>query len=124
MTESGATGCGKTYMACAFGMEACKRYYNTKYVRLPDLLIDLEMARGAGTYKKVMVKYANPVVLILDEWLLLRPTDSEQRDIFELLHRRHKKSSTIFCYQIDLTLITAKIICKDVSVEWVSNNAK
>ena len=64
---TGATGCGKTYMACAFGMEACKRYYNTKYIRLPDLLIDLEIARTDGNYKKVMAKYANPVVLILDE---------------------------------------------------------
>ena len=44
-------------------------------------------------------EYANPVVLILDEWLLLKPTNSEQRDIFELLHRRRKKSSTIFCSQ-------------------------
>lgn len=42
---TGATGCGKTYMACAFGMEACKQYYNTKYVRLPNLLIDLEIAQ-------------------------------------------------------------------------------
>ena len=96
---TGATGCGKTYMACAFGMEACKQYFNTKYVRLPDLLIDLETARTDGNYKKVMAKYANPVVLILDEWLLLKPTNSEQRDIFELLHRRRKKSSTIFCSQ-------------------------
>lgn len=49
---TGATGCGKTYMACAFGMEACKQYFNTKYVRLPDLLIDLETARTDGNYKK------------------------------------------------------------------------
>lgn len=41
-----------------------------------------------------MAKYANPLVLILDEWLLLNPTE-----IFELLHRRRKKSSTIFCSQ-------------------------
>ena len=81
-----ATGCGKTYMACAFGMEACKQYFNTKYVRLPDMLIDLEMSRDTGNYKKVMAKYANPFVLILDEWLLLKPTETEQRDIFELLH--------------------------------------
>ena len=98
---TGATGCGKTYMACAFGMEACKRYYNTKYIRLPDLLIDLEMARSNGTYRKVMAKYANPLVLILDEWLLLKPTETEQKDIFELLHRRRRKSSTIFCSQYD-----------------------
>lgn len=45
---TGATGSGKTYMACAFGMEACKQYYKTKYVRLPDLLIDLRMARNEG----------------------------------------------------------------------------
>jgi len=96
---TGATGCGKTYMSCAFGMEACKQYYSTKYVRLPDLLIDLEMSRNEGTYKKVMVKYANPVLLIIDEWLLLKPSENEQKDIFELLHRRRKKSSTIFCSQ-------------------------
>jgi len=96
---TGATGSGKTYMACAFGMEACKQYFNTKYVRLPDLLIDLEIARNEGNYKKVMAKYANPVLLIIDEWLLLKPTVNEQKDIFELLHRRRKKSSTIFCSQ-------------------------
>ena len=48
-----------------------------------------------------MAKYANPLVLILDEWLLLKPTGSEQKDIFELLHKRRKKSSTIFCSQYE-----------------------
>ncbi|MBO5567595.1 MAG: ATP-binding protein, partial [Clostridia bacterium] len=41
-------------MACAFGMEACKHFFKTKYVRLPDLLIDLDMARQNGTYHKVL----------------------------------------------------------------------
>ena len=39
---TGATGSGKTYMACAFGMEACKQHFTVKYIRLPDLLLDLE----------------------------------------------------------------------------------
>ena len=94
---TGATGSGKTYMACAFGMEACKQRYKTKYIRLPDLLLELDMARSDGTYKKVQAKYANPVLLIIDEWLLMKPTETEQHDILELLHRRRKKSSTIFC---------------------------
>ena len=47
-------------MACAFGMEACKQRYKTKYVRLPDMLLELELARTNGTYKKVQAKYANP----------------------------------------------------------------
>ena len=48
-----------------------------------------------------MAKYANLLVLILDEWLLLKPTDSEQKGIFELLHRRRRKSSKIFCSQYE-----------------------
>ena len=96
---TGATGSGKTYMACAFGMEACKQYYKTKYVRLPDLLIDLQIARDEGNYHKVIKKYANPILLIIDEWLLLKPTPEEQKDIFELMHLRRRKSSTIFCSQ-------------------------
>lgn len=59
---TGATGSGKTYMACAFGMEACKQRYKTKYVRLPDMLLELELARTDGTYKKVQAKYGNPVL--------------------------------------------------------------
>ena len=63
---TGATGCGKTYMACAFGMEACKQYYKTRYVRMPDLLMDLNIARTEWNYRKTMAKYSNPVLLILD----------------------------------------------------------
>ena len=96
---TGATGSGKTYMACALGMEACQQRYRTQYVRLPDLLMELEMARDNGSYVKVQKKYANPILLIIDEWLLLKPTESEQHDILELLHRRRKRSSTIFCSQ-------------------------
>lgn len=96
---TGATGGGKTYLACAFGLEACKQYFTVKYTRLPDLLLDLEMARSDGSYKKVMEKYTKPVLLILDEWLLLKLSESESKDIFELLHKRRKKSSTIFCSQ-------------------------
>ncbi len=99
---TGATGSGKTYLACAFGIEACKQRYKTRYVRLPDLLLELEMARGNGNYKKIQGKYANPILLIIDEWLLLKPTETEQHDILELLHRRRKKSSTIFCSQYDV----------------------
>ena len=64
-----------------------------------NIMASLDIARTEGNYRKVMAKYSNPVLLILDEWMLLKPTDTEQKDIFELLHRRRKKSSTIFCSQ-------------------------
>lgn len=96
---TGATGSGKTYMACAFGMEACKHYYTVRYVRLPDLLLDLQAARDNGTFAAVLKKYTKPVLLIIDEWLLLKLTEPEARNLFELIHKRRKRSSTIFCSQ-------------------------
>ena len=39
------------------------------------------------------------VLLIIDEWLLLKLTEAEARNLFELIHKRRKKSSTIFCSQ-------------------------
>ena len=53
---TGATGSGKTYMACALGMEACKQRFKTKYIRLPDLLLDLEIARTENDYRKVLTR--------------------------------------------------------------------
>ena len=96
---TGATGSGKTYMACAFGMEACKQYYTVRYVRLPDLLLELQDARIKGTFVSVLKKYTTPVLLILDEWLLLKLSEDEARNLFELIHKRRKKASTIFCSQ-------------------------
>ena len=97
-------------------MEDSKQYFNTRYGRLPDLLIDLEIARTDGNYKKVMAKYSNPVVLILDEWLLRNPTDSEQRNIFELLHRRRKKSSTISAHSTNSRNSTNNLV--EIPVLW------
>lgn len=98
---TGATGSGKTYMACAFGMEACKQFYSVKYIRLPDLLLELQAARENGIFQNTLKKYTKPILLILDEWLLLKLTESEARDLFELIHKRRRKSSTIFCSQYE-----------------------
>jgi len=95
----GAAGSGKSYIACAFGMEACKQFYSVRYIRLPDLLTELAMARGDGTYKKLMKQYQKINLLILDEWMLVSLRESEARDLLEIIHSRHKRSSTIFCSQ-------------------------
>ena len=83
----------------ALGMEACKRYYTVKYVRLPDLLLDLEATRDDRTFNKVIKAYTTPQLLILDKWLLMKLTEDESKNVFELIHRRRKHSSTIFCSQ-------------------------
>lgn len=86
-------------MACAFGTEACKQYYTVKYVRLRDLLLDLQSAGAYGNFVNVLKKYTNPVLLIIDEWLLLKLTESEARALYEFIHKRRKRSSIIFCSQ-------------------------
>jgi len=95
----GATGSGKSYICCALGMEACKRFYSVRYIRLPDLLTDLAIARGEGTIKKLLIQYQKVNLLILDEWMLVSLRESEARDLLEIIHSRHKRASTIFCSQ-------------------------
>jgi DNA replication protein DnaC len=105
----GASGTGKSYLACAFGMEACKQFYSVKYVRLPELLADLAVARGEGIFKKVLHQYRKVNLLILDEWMLVSLTETEARDVLELIHARHKRASTIFCSQFSPAGWHAKI---------------
>lgn len=95
----GASGNGKSYLACAFGNAACRNYYTVKYVRLPELLDELALARGEGIFKKVIKQYKRVNLLILDEWLLTPLKGSESRDLFEIIEARHQQSSTIFCSQ-------------------------
>ena len=98
----GATGSGKTYLACALGMAAVRKFLTVKYVRLPELLTELAIARGNGTYRKVVQQYKKPVLLILDEWLLYPLKETEARDLLEIAESRYKKASTIFCSQFDV----------------------
>lgn len=98
----GATGSGKTYLSNALGMAASRNFYTVKYVRIPDLLTELAIARGDGTYRKLMAKYKQVKLLILDEWLLFPPKENEARDLLEIVEARYKKASTVFCSQFEV----------------------
>ena len=98
----GATGSGKTYLACAFGMNAVRNFLSVKYIRLPELLTELSIARGSGTIRKVMAQYKKYSLLIIDEWLLYALNETEARDVLEIIESRYKKASTIFCSQFDV----------------------
>lgn len=98
----GATGTGKTYLACALGMAASRNFYSVRYIRLPDLLVEIAIARGNGTYREYMKKLKTVKLLILDEWLLYPLKEHEARDVLEIAEARTKVSSTIFCSQFDV----------------------
>ena len=98
----GATGSGKSYIANAFGVTAARKFYTVRYVRLPDLLGELAIARAEGTYRKIMKQLKQIKLLILDEWLLYQLKEAEARDLLEIAEARYKKASTIFCSQHDV----------------------
>ena len=79
-----------------------KRNHTVKYVRLPELLTELAIARSNGTYRKVVQQYKKPALLILDEWLLYPLKETEARDLLEIAEARYRKASTIFCSQFDV----------------------
>jgi len=97
----GATGAGKTYLGCALGIAACRLFYSVKYIRLPDLLDELLVARGEGIFQKVMQNYKKIDLLILDEWLLTPLTELESRDLLEIVEARHDRCSTLFSSQFN-----------------------
>ena len=98
----GATGSGKTYLSNALGTTASRDFFTVRYIRLPELLGELAIARSEGNYRKTMKPYKQVQLLILDEWLLFPLKESESRDLLEIIESRHKKASTIFCSQFDV----------------------
>lgn len=97
----GATGCGKTYVACALGDAACRKYLKVHYVLLSDLLNEIAVSKSIGTYKEVKKAYAAYDLLILDEWLM-RPLNADASyDLLELVDACSKKGSLIICSQFD-----------------------
>ena len=92
----GATGAGKTLLACFLGVADAVRY-----LRLPDLLVEIAVARRDGTYREYMKQLKKVKLLILDEWLLYPLKEAEARDVLELVEARNKVASTIFSSQYD-----------------------
>lgn len=84
----GASGNGKTFIACALGVAACRNFLKVRYIRLPELLNDLVVARGEGTFKKIIHTYQKVDLLILDEWLLKTLTTEQAMDLFEIIEAR------------------------------------
>jgi DNA replication protein DnaC len=94
----GASGNGKTFIACALGIAACRKLKTVRFIRMPELLDELNVAKGCGTFKKVVKSFQKTDLLILDEWLLRCLTPQESYDLLEIIESRCNRS-TIFCTQ-------------------------
>jgi len=96
----GPTGVGKTWIACALAQKACREGHTALYLRLPRLLQELPIAKGDGTYTKLLKRLAKVDVLILDDWGLSQLTMEQRQDLLEILEDRHDNRSTIVTSQL------------------------
>ena len=97
----GASGSGKTFLACALGNAACRKFKTVRYIRLPELLEELNLAQAAGELKKTLKGYQTVDLLILDEWLLRCLIPQEAYNLLELVESRCTHGATIFCTQYE-----------------------
>jgi DNA replication protein DnaC len=97
---TGATGVGKTFLACALGQQACRQGHRVIYRRLPRLFPELTLAHGDGTYPIVLGRFARVDVLILDDWGLVALKESQRQDLLEILEDRDGTRSTIITSQL------------------------
>ena len=97
----GASGSGKTYIACALGNAACRKYYHVRYIRVPELMDKMLLSHTDENCRKALKAYTKADLLILDEWLL-RPMNQEwSYELLELVEARTKHGSTVFCTQYE-----------------------
>ena len=106
----GATGAGKSYIANALGVAACRKLYKVRYIRLPDLLNEFTVAKAMNTQSKVKTAYAKFDLLIIDEWLLRPLSEAESYDLLEIIEVCSKKGAIILCTQYDTDECTVSIV--------------
>ena len=98
---TGPTGCGKSYLACAVGYQACRQGLSVKYIRLPRFLEELTIAHADGSYSKLLIQMLKVDLLILDDFGLEPALVPEQRrDLFNLIEDRHQLKSTVITSQL------------------------
>ncbi len=97
---TGATGTGKTFVACALAHQACRQGYRALYWRVSRLFHALALARADGTYTRLLAKLARVDVLVLDDLALTPLQEAERRDLLEVLEDRYGTRSTIVTSQM------------------------
>lgn len=100
---TGATGCGKTYIACALANSACIQGFSSRYYRLSRLFELLKIARANGTHLQFLAQIAKIDVLLLDDFGIVTPDAEQRQELLEIIDDRYQKRSTIITSQLAST---------------------
>lgn len=97
---TGATGCGKSFLASALGHQACAQAYSAQYYSVQKLLLQMKIARIDGSITTLLERLAKTNLLILDDFGLTRLEHQQQLDFMEIFEDRHSRHSTIVVSQL------------------------
>lgn len=100
---TGATGLGKTWLACALADKACREGFSTLYSRIPRLVQELAGARADGTYLRVLSRIEKIDMLVLDDWGLAPLDVQAQQDLLEVIDDRAGKRATVVTSQLPVS---------------------
>jgi DNA replication protein DnaC len=98
---TGATGSGKSWMACALGNKACRDGYSVVYRRTSLLLDELNAARAEGNYALALQRLARVDALILDDFCMKPLGAAGRSDLLEVLEDRYNTKATVIASQLD-----------------------
>ena len=97
---TGATGVGKTWLACALAQQAARAGFSVLYVRAPRLLEELHVAHGDGSFSRRLAQLARIDVLAIDDFAIAPISASERNDLLELLDDRVGARATLLTSQL------------------------
>jgi DNA replication protein DnaC len=99
----GATGTGKSFLACALGTAACRLGYSVRYLHTARFLLTLHHARQDGSYLQYLRSLSRIDVLILDDWMRDPIQISSAQDLLEVFDDRFGRSATIIASQVPIS---------------------
>jgi len=96
---TGPTGCGKTYLGCALGHQACREGHRVRYYYAPKLFRELQNAQADGSLMKLLKRLARTALLVIDDFGVAAVAGKQYRDLLEILDDRHGQGATLITSQ-------------------------
>lgn len=102
ITLAGATGLGKTWLACALAQYACRQGHSALYLRVPRLAEELRILHGAGSFRRWLQQLAKIDVLVLDDWGTGAIDAATRADLLEIVDDRAAQRATLITHQLPI----------------------